>query len=254
MTTLSATDANFLYAETDDCPMNIASLQYMALPPDVTEQAFVASLKEFLLARLQWVPYLTNKLQFSAGVFGHPNWVKDDAFNIDNHVYTVAVPAPGGLKQVEQTVARLHERPLDRSRPLWDLVVLTGLPDHQVAYYNRVHHACLDGMAAQASTQLLMDTDPQTPEPKQPLPPNASEPISVGAHLQGLFESMLNQSIDAWFGGPARSTTLARVWQKSLHPDSGYGASLAPCPDTRFNGNIDRSRTFAAGEMPLVER
>ena len=126
MTTLSATDANFLYAETDDCPMSIASLQYMALPPDVSETKFVEELKQFLLARLDWVPYLTNKVQFASGIWGHPNWVKDHAFDIDNHVYTVAVPAPGELKQVEQTVARLHEKPLDRSRPLWDLVVLTS--------------------------------------------------------------------------------------------------------------------------------
>ncbi len=251
MTTLSATDATFLYAETDDCPMSIASLQYMQLPADVDIDAFVAALKEFTVARLDWVPYLTNKVQFSSGLLGHPNWIKDPAFDINNHVYTVAVPAPGGRKQVEQTVARLHETPLDRNRPLWDLVVLTGLPDHQVAYYNRVHHACLDGMAAQASTQLLMDTDPNTATAKQPLPQTGGAPINVAAHLQQLFEDMLTQSIDNVYNAPARSTTFSKLWQRALDPAQEMGAALTPCPSTPFNRNIDRARVYATGEIPL---
>ena len=51
---------------------------------------------------------------------------------------------------------------LDRSRPLWDLWVLTGLEGGRIAYYNRAHHACLDGMAGQAMLQTIMDL---TPEP-----------------------------------------------------------------------------------------
>lgn len=253
MTTLSAIDANFLYAETDDCPMSIASLQYMQLPPGVRVDEFVAALKDFTLTRLQWVPYLTNKVQFARGLMGHPNWVKDTCFDINNHIYTVAVPAPGGKRQVEQVVARLHEQPLDRSRPLWDLVVLTGLPNHQVAYYNRVHHACLDGMAAQASTQLLMDTDPHSPEPKQPLPPSGGPSIHVGTHLQQLFEAMLTQSIDSFYTGPARGAALTKIWQRALSPAQGIMTNAAPCPDTPINNHIDRARVYATAELPLTD-
>jgi len=253
VTTLSATDANFLYAETDECPMSIASLQYMQLPETVSVAEFVEALKQFTQARVEWVPYLTNKVQFTSGLLGHPNWVRDHSFDINNHIYTVAVPAPGGKKQVEQVVARLHETPLDRSRPLWDLVVLTGLPGHQVAYYNRVHHACLDGMAAQASTQLLMDTDPDNPEGKQPLPQTGGTPINVTTHLQQLFETMLTQSIDSFWAGPARGSALTKVWQRALDPKRGLGAAMAPCPDTPINSNIDRARVYATGEIPLTE-
>jgi diacylglycerol O-acyltransferase len=150
-------------------------------------------------------------------------------------------------------VARLHEKPLDRSRPLWDLVVLTGLPDHQVAYYNRVHHACLDGMAAQASTQLLMDIDPLTPEAKQPLPANSGTPIGIASHLQGMFEAMLAQSIETMFNSPARSAAMNRIWQRANDPAKGIGAAFTPCPDTPINANIDRARVFAAGQIPLPE-
>ena len=116
MTTLSATDANFLYAETQDCPMSIASLQYMALPPGVSEAQFVEELKQFLLARVDWVPYLTNKVQFASGIWGHPNWVKAQDFDIDNHVYTLPVPVPGGLKQVEQVIARFPDNQFNAHR------------------------------------------------------------------------------------------------------------------------------------------
>jgi diacylglycerol O-acyltransferase / wax synthase len=253
MTKLSATDANFIYAENTTCPMSIASLQFMELPDHMNEESFVSTLKLFVSERLDWVPYLTNKLQFASGLLDHPNWVVDQAFDINNHIYAIRVPAPGSIKQIEQTVARLHETPLPRSRPLWDIIVLTGLANGQVAYYNRVHHACLDGMAAQASTALLMDTHPTIPEAKIPLPPSAGAPRSTTTHVLGLLTALTQQSIDLVSGMPARAAAASAIMQRGFDPALGLNPNLMPCPRTPINRTIDRGRSYAMGELPLSD-
>ena len=101
---LSATDAGFLYAESERTPMHLASVQIMELPASVDEDEFIAGLKAFLTARVHLVPYLTNKLQFLPMGIDHPVWVKDPDFNIDNHVRRLNVATPGGLGELEEPI------------------------------------------------------------------------------------------------------------------------------------------------------
>ncbi len=251
MTKLNATDAGFLYAETPVTPMSIASVQLLELPEGVTADAFIQSLKTYMSQRAHLVPYLTNKVQWADGWLDHPNWITDPHFDINNHIYEVAVAAPGSQRQLEQTVAQLHEQPLSRHRPLWDIAVLTGLADGRIAYYNRVHHACLDGMAAQASTQMLMDTEPSHGELKTPLPATAGPSRSNADHVLGLLESLASQAVDAFTGAPARAMARQRLWQRSLDPSRGLGAYGDRVPATILNRSIDKGRTYAMGELPM---
>ncbi len=253
MSKLTATDASFIYAETKDCPMSIASLQYLQLPENTTVAEFVATLRTYIAQRSHLVPYLTNRLQHASGSLGHPNWIRDDQFNINNHIYTLEIPAPGGFSQVEQAVARLHEQPLPRHRPLWDIVVLTGLANGQVAYYNRVHHACLDGMAAQASYNILMDQTADGAIPTSGIDGGHRLPRSHSELLLDLFTAMAKQSIDSVTKIPQHFATTSRLMQRSIDPDKGLGTTMAPCPPTMLNKNIDQRRVFAAGELPLAE-
>ena len=253
MSTLNATDANFLYAETDTCPMSIASVQYMQLPDQVSATDFVTSLQAFLQQRLHLVPYLTSIPQWTDGVIGHPNWVTVPDFDITQHVYSVPVPAPAGRRQVEQIVARLHESTLPRTRPLWDLVVLTGLPNNQVAYYNRVHHACIDGVSAQASTALLMDKEPDQADTKTAIPAGDRHTESAAEHFFNFLAAAATQAVQATTLAPQRMQALGELAQRTLHPTKGLGALTQPVPASVLNGSVDRSRTYAMGEIPLKE-
>ncbi|MEM9620912.1 MAG: wax ester/triacylglycerol synthase family O-acyltransferase [Pseudomonadota bacterium] len=256
MTKLSATDAGFLYAETATTPMSIASVQLLSLPSEVTHSEFVATLQTFISKRLHLVPYLTSKLQWPGGWLDHPNWVRDANFDITQHIYAIPVAAPGGQRQLEQTVAQLHQEPLPRHRPLWDIVVLTGLADGRIAYYNRVHHACLDGMAAQASTQLLMDSKPTghtDPVPgKSALPATAGPQRSTADHVLSLFESLCLQAVNSFAEAPARMAASQRLWQRAMDPDAELGAFGQRAPATMLNCSIDKGRTYAMGELPLT--
>ena len=233
--------------------MSIASVQYFQLPAHTSAEAFVEGLKAYMLERIDLVPYLTNVPEWTDGAFGHPHWIKAEHFDINEHIYAVPVPAPGGRRQVEQTIAKLHEVPLPRHRPLWDVAVLTGLPNEQVVYYNRVHHACLDGVSAQASTQLLMEEDPTKCAQKQPIQPTNDAHHSLGEHLINLFSTMAKESIDRATHMPERFQAAAKVAQRSIHPTKGLGALNQTPPATRLNKSIDRGRTFVTAELPMKE-
>lgn len=158
---LAGLDAGFLYMETPRTPQHIASIQVLERPEGITTDQFVADLKRLLLARAHLVPYFTNVLQHVPFDLDHPVWVRDAAFDIDHHVRQVAVAAPGGRAEFEAKIAELHAKPLNRNRPLWELWVLSGLEGGRLAYYNRVHHACLDGVSGQAAVEAIMDPTPE---------------------------------------------------------------------------------------------
>ena len=84
-----------------------------------------------------------------------PAWSLDPHFDIEHHVYRVQVPTPGTEAQLCETVAAILHRPLDRERPPWEVVLLTGLEGGRAAYLFRTHHVLGDGMALVQVMDLL---------------------------------------------------------------------------------------------------
>ncbi len=254
MNRLGALDAGFLYNETERCPHHIASVQVLEPQPGTIPGQFVAQLKALLLERIHLVPYFTNKLQRVPFGLDHPVWVRDGDFDIDHHVRSIEVPAPGGRSEFEATIAELHASPLDMKRPLWDLWVLTGLEGGRYAYYNRAHHACLDGMAGQAMIETIMDVTPQPRKvARPPLGFFAGQGESPASLMVGALENFARQQTklpSIWMN---QMETTTRLIQRAMDPSKGVGAARQPAPRTRFNTTIERSRTYAVGELPLAD-
>ncbi|MEM8769578.1 MAG: wax ester/triacylglycerol synthase domain-containing protein, partial [Pseudomonadota bacterium] len=219
---LGALDAGFLYNETARSPQHIASVQILELAEGVDAAQYVSNLKTMLLERIHLVPYFTNKLKFVPFDLDHPVWVRDKNFDINNHVLTIEVPAPGDRQALEKTIARLHEVRLDRDRPLWDLWILTGLEGGRVAAYNRSHHACLDGMAGQVMIQTIMDIT-EEPRSVDPAPadffnvpvPNASELFASAAESFARFQA--KQPLAAF----TALETAGRLFRRAFDPSKG---------------------------------
>ncbi len=255
MVKLGALDAGFLYNETDRSPQHIASVQILELPAGVATAQFVEQFKAMLLQRIHLVAYFTNKLQSVPFGLDHPVWVRDTAFDIDNHVHLTQVAAPGGRAELEATVARLHETVLDRTKPLWDLWVLGGLEGGRIAYYNRAHHACLDGMAGQTMLQTIMDVTPQ-PRHVEPAPKgffSRTEQQTPTQLIAGALENFVKfaaKQPSAWFNG---LETGSRLWQRAYDPHKGWGAAAENAPRTRFNRAVTAKRTYATGEMSIAQ-
>ena len=92
-----------------------------------------------------------------------PYWIEDPDFDIDYHVRHHAVPPPGTPQQLAEVVSRIISRPLDRSRPLWELYVIEGVENGRyIAQLNKIHHATIDGAAGVLLLGALLDEDPSS--------------------------------------------------------------------------------------------
>ena len=74
-------------------------------------------------------------------------------------------PAPARLDQLRELVARIVSRPLDRSRPLWEIYFVEGLADGQVALLYKTHQVLVDGVDTVDLGQVLLDRDAEARGP-----------------------------------------------------------------------------------------
>lgn len=112
------------------------------------------------------VPRLRQRVRSGPTNLAPPVWVDDSDFDIDRHVRRIACPEPGGLRELLDLAARLVADPLDRTRPLWQFVVVEGLADGRAALVQKMHHALTDGeRGVQLSLQYL-DFEREVPPPQ----------------------------------------------------------------------------------------
>src|SRR5574340_1490409 len=112
----------------------------------------------------------------------HPYWVFDPKFDLDFHVRELHLARPGlGDPRAEQ-VCRIVGRPMDRSRPLWEVYVIDGLQGGRWALLTKYHHATIDGASGQLMLQIITDASADAPAPG-PGPSWEPEPLPSTAEL-----------------------------------------------------------------------
>ncbi len=251
MDKLKILDASFLYAETVNTPMHVAAVQHFELPAG-REDGFFEELKRYVADRVHLIPFMTRRLKATPLGMDHPIWVRDDRFDIDYHIQRTRVPAPGTQHQLEQTVARLHETPLDRSRPLWQYWLIEGLESGHVAWYTKYHHACIDGMAGQAIIDILFADSPELP----PVPERADAADDAAPGVMSLLwdaaRNATSQPVRSARGLPNLARTAWSLGRRALGRETGgLGALGQRAPKTRFNVAVGPYRSFAFGSLPL---
>ena len=149
MNRLSLVDGLFLYLETPQTPMNIASLTIFTQTSP--EPDLFARFREHTAARLDLLPSYRRRLEMTPLGLDHPVWVVDDPLDLDHHIRHVALPKPGTMEQLRALVAELHAVPLDRARPLWEYHLIEGLENGAFAVYIKLHHCDMDGIAGMST-------------------------------------------------------------------------------------------------------
>ena len=99
---------------------------------------------QFVEDRKHRAKTFTQKLKQVPLDFDRPYWVDDPDFNIEFHIRHIALPHPGDWRQLAIQVARLHARPLDLSKPLWEMTVIEGLDNIPRRTEGLLRH-CLEG-------------------------------------------------------------------------------------------------------------
>ena len=157
--------------------------------------------------------------------------------------------------QLAEQAARLHARPLDRTRPLWEMYLISGLAGGRMAVYTKVHHAAIDGVSGADILGTMLDTSPKLHQVAYEEPP-AGEPMPSQAGL--LARSAVSMSP----APAARRTPLGRAAARRScpgpehvappHPDRRRRPAPAPGPlgDPGASGTARAARRPGTGRSP----
>ena len=278
MNQLSTLDAVFLHLETPEMPMHVGALQILQRPPPRVHrksgrksetnrggpaEPYVDALRRVVASRLHRAPMLTRALVPLPLDMGNPFWQDGVAVDLHWHVRSYRLPAPGGPRQLDEFIARHAARLMDRSRPLWQLLVVEGLdesfgPD-AVAVYTKLHHAAVDGNAAVALGNVLFDTEP---DPASSLAPQGhalrlaqTPPPATRALLGAAAWNQVAHSVRLAGALPKAGRSLAAVLRQWIGLTTrGTGtAPLQIAPRTFLNVTVSRKRAYGTARVPLGE-
>src|SRR3978361_1928687 len=144
MQRLSGTDALFLSMETPAWHQHVGGLVILD-PSEAPEFGFEA-VRANIAAKLPNVPKYMWKLKEVPLHLDRPVWVEDREFDIDRHVRRIAVPPPGGGRELGELVGQLMGYQLDRRIPLWEMWYVDGVIGGKVALIAKYHHSLMDGL------------------------------------------------------------------------------------------------------------
>ena len=176
MQQLSGVDASFLNMETATQQGHIGGV--VVVDPSTAPEGWgFDTIRRLIEERVHLLPPFRRKLVNVPLDIDHPYWIEDTHFDLDFHLRHIAAPAPGSREELANLVARIHARPLDRSRPLWEMYFIEGLSDGRVATYTKLHHAAIDGVSGAEILTILLDPSPEgrkIPGPDEPWSGEAS--------------------------------------------------------------------------------
>src|SRR5438477_5658388 len=159
MERLSGLDASFLYLETPSNHMHVAAT--MIYDPSTVPGGYdFEKVKEMIRSRLHLVQPFRRRLVTVPFDLHHPVWVEDPDFDLDYHVRRIGVPHPGSIRELCDVAGDFTGRQLDRTKPLWELLVAEGLEGGQIGLLAKVHHSTIDGVSGAELMVHLFDLEP----------------------------------------------------------------------------------------------
>ncbi|MCA1783140.1 MAG: wax ester/triacylglycerol synthase family O-acyltransferase [Dermatophilaceae bacterium] len=264
MRRLSGLDAAFLALETPSSTGHVGGVSIV----DATTAAQELNLERLISImepRLAHVPVLRQRLASVPFGLDQPVWIDDEHFDVEYHIREIALPKPGSDAQLAEQVARIHSRPLDRAKPLWETYLITGLRKGRLAIYTKVHHAAVDGVSGTELITLLFEL---TPEPQE-MPPSDFTPRPAPSSLRLGRDAVLKLALrpfeatklvtDAVVAVPSLAPLLKPYLNAILRRGSGNRdgdvIDVAPTlpPPTPLNGPITPHRKCSFRSVSLDE-
>jgi diacylglycerol O-acyltransferase / wax synthase len=248
---LSPLDVSFLYFEEPTTPMHVGGVAVFKEPPGGFDHDRLVRL---ISARIAFVPRYRQRIRWVPGRLANPVWVDDEDFDVTYHVRRSALPRPGTDAQLDELVARVQSRPLDRSRPLWEMYLVEGLSDDRFAIITKTHHAMVDGIGAVDIGQVILDTSPDAREqPADTWRPTA-EPSWVELVAGAVAETVRRPTavVDTMRGGLSElSSTAGRVLGAASGLLAAATSVARSAPESPLNAVIGEQRRYATLALDL---
>ena len=190
------------------------------------------------------------RLVETPGGLSAPHWIHDPDFDLDRHIRLATLPKPGSTAELERYVGDVAGVPLSRDRPLWEMHLVDGLADGQVAVVAKLHHAFMDGGAGVEIMASLFDLDPET---DTPAPDDDWEPEAIpsgwsllaGASVAALHHA---QQIP---GVTRRAATGLGGLLGAMFPTGSGDPRSYLAPRTPYNGALSPRRVVALADYSL---
>ncbi|MDX6626186.1 MAG: diacylglycerol O-acyltransferase / wax synthase [Solirubrobacterales bacterium] len=243
MDRLTSFDTSFLANEKANAHMAIgAVLMCEGTPPP--QEDFLTHIR----SRVHQLPRLRQRLLYPPLGLGTPFWVDHPQFDIHCHVQRLQLPAPGSEPQFRDLVGELLAPPLDRRKPLWELILVEGFEDERFAIVYKTHHAMADGISAVDIGMLLFDVEPKSEPAREEVaftpgrtPSRLRLVQRAGTGIVGTLARLgrwLRRALDE----PARARRraadgLAGLWEVTWN-------LARPAPRVPFNTEIGEGRSF----------
>jgi diacylglycerol O-acyltransferase len=273
MRQLTSLDASFLALESSNQTGHVAGLAILDPSTKPGGELTFQDICELMEERLPLLPPLRWRLVEVPFGLDYPYWLDDEDFDLDFHVRELALPPGGQKEKLAEQVARIVSRPLDRSRPLWELYLIHGLEDGQVALLTKIHHALIDGLSGAEIMGVLFDLAPEgrdLPEPEvngADRRPNDLEMLTRGLMglpryplrvLRSLPRALPNLDESPLFAGIPGTSLVAKLTDRLTRPLSNRETGVLAhtsyrAPTTCFNGRISPHRRYAFGRLELDE-
>lgn len=231
VTRLSASDAAFFQLENSSTPMYVGSLAILRRPRNgLSYETLLGTVEQ----RLPQIPRYRQKVREVTLGLARPVWVDDREFDITYHIRRSALPSPGSDAQLHELIARLGSRPLDKSRPLWEMYLIEGLAKNRIALYTKSHQALVNGMTALEIGHVIADRTQK--------PPRFGEDIWIPAREPSDRQLLLG-AVGEWVTRPAEQLGAVRSAVAGAATNAGQWVEVG----RRF---ADVARTVARGNAP----
>ncbi len=245
-------DGAFLAFESPAAPLHIVGAMVFD-PSDVPGGVGFEDVRALVARRLPRVPPFRQRAVAVPFGIDHGGLVDDPSFDLDYHVRRSALPRPGGRAELAAAVADIAERPLDRTRPLWEFHVVEGVEGGRFALVTKVHHAIIDGVSGAELLAAFFDLTPH-PGP-QPVDPETWSPPPVPGEL-GMVRDALGE-LPARIEGIVRATAgTVRLARRLSGRNREVGGTLPPspfdAPRTSINGTVSAHRRVALAQVPMA--
>ncbi|MGH2739072.1 MAG: WS/DGAT/MGAT family O-acyltransferase [Actinomycetota bacterium] len=252
---LSPLDASFLYLEQPNVHMHVGGVAILDPSTHPKGRLSLDELASLISDRIHLVPRFRQKVVFVPLGAGRPVWVDDAHFDLDFHIRRAALPSPGGMRELTDQVQRVHSRPLDRSKPLWEAYLIEGLEDGHVAVFTKVHHAMIDGISGMDIGTVLFDFAEKPrrvrPEPWKPAP----EPSPLELLREALVETVSHPVRSVVENAALAIQTPQIIIDRARRVLGGLGTMAATGLASRgpFDVTVGAARRFAMTEVPVSD-
>ena len=254
VTRLSTSDAAFYHREDTATPMYVGSLSILRRPRGGLSYDTVLETVE---RRLPQIPRYRQKVREVTLGIARPVWIDDPDFDITYHVRRSALPSPGSDAQLHDLVSRLAGRPLDRTRPLWEMYLIEGLERNRLAIFIKSHQALVNGMSALEIGHVVADRTRRPADVGEDIWLPAREPSS-GRLIVDAFGDWLarpGQELQALRSTVVDVTTnsgeLAQLGRRAAH--MARRLTRRSAPTTPLNTTVSRHRRFTVASAPLAD-